>query len=51
MKRFFKPLQRWITRPERPKSVNREIRAEEPMVDSLPIGPGLIYPDVLPENV
>lgn len=51
MKRFFKSLQHWVTRPERPKPADSGVPAAKPMVDSLPIGPGLIYPDVLPENV
>ncbi|SDD86511.1 hypothetical protein [Glycomyces harbinensis] len=51
MKRIFKSLRRWVTRPDRPKPAESKVPAVKPMVDSLPIGPGLIYPDVLPENV
>ncbi|WP_205326739.1 hypothetical protein [Glycomyces sp. YM15] len=51
MRRFFKSLQHWVTRPGRAKPTDCEVPAAKPMVDSLPIGPGLIYPDVLPENV
>jgi hypothetical protein len=51
MRRFLKSVQRWATRPDRSKPAVLTVSVEEPIIDSVPIGPGLIYPDVLPENV
>jgi hypothetical protein len=48
MKRFLK--RRRTPAREAPSTTPQPVQ-EHPMVDAVPIGPGLLYPDMLPENV
>lgn len=50
--RFFKFFRRSLAnRSPARRSQPGAAPSPDPMVESLPIGPGLIYPDLLPENV
>ncbi|WP_157975114.1 hypothetical protein [Glycomyces dulcitolivorans] len=48
MKRFLK---RRKTPSETAPSTTPPPAQEQPLIDAVPIGPGLLYPDMLPENV
>lgn len=52
MKWFFNLLRRATREPmPSPRQTSVESNSSEKFVDALPIGPGLLYPDMLPESV